>query len=887
MRDVYDYLYEKALILKGSETSSRLPADLVSWLAPLRRGFGHRSLAAQSLGTLQSANPALTGSITDRLTGMWSDFARDFLSGQIPATGDHAGLSLLERPPTSFHKLVAEWICTDKAVAVSVNFDGLTRKAVRERLNSTDAKCVILSSGAHVENFFLRDHSSTPLFPVIKVWGDVFHATCKRDGCPEAGQQLPVYDISYERGDALACPECGQPRALQIYFPGYQQKEQDTEAIIDGLQRFVWQRIGLVIIAGLSGVWDSLLLRALATLGREMQTQQHLGNSSMPCVHVIDPDNSCYSVSELRRNNVAVMHHCVDVQEIAATTKPRSDRTPQWSTDVEFKTDEITAEEQFWKELWKRGSRSGYAQLPAGYRAVVDHEYLQPFRRLRQLGLKTRLLRREESRHNRRAHSLGAAHLAMYWIPALLDDQGSVPGFSHTSLASLAFLACAHHDLGHLPYTHLAEEVFDELHWTTHEWSEGFRHDEAIFATSFSSLRDEATATIARVAVELSVSTEDVIDIVNRAVEGRSGIPLLDAVVNSPLDADKIDYVFRDCHELGQSVRLPVKRRCEWFEAFVKDRQILLPSGMIGISGVAGEYARDLIEERWWLYKNMYLRPGYRVVERIARGVVMLWLTHRVPEVVGRRLQREADGIGTVDLRDVRALKGQAARDLLWKRLVGLDAGGGEPELVMALASELLDDGNRLGLASTCREWLAAAQCLLEQVFDFPEADDGRSYEQMVRRLSEHATWSGRTYVAIEDYDTIRDQIVRDIEYTAAGGPVVDIAVLPRMLAYSRPQGGRFGADGGGVSESWAVPSRDPERWGRKTGKWIPLSESAYGARDAMRWCQLIVLSPFGDCDPKVRHAENRLRTKCKEYGIRIYEEDPDEFWRDQQTAAI
>ena len=95
------------------------------------------------------------------------------------------------------------------------------------------------------------------------------------------------------------------------------------------------------------------------------------------------------------------------------------------------------------------------------------------------------------------------------------------------------------------------------------------------------------------------------------------------------------------------------------------------------------------------------------------------------------------------------------------------------------------------------------------------------------------------------------------------------------MLAY--PSRRRFDLRGAEViGECFAVSHRDPDRWGKKTGSWVPLSESAYAGREAKRWAQILILGPRAHDDSNVRHLEDRFRAMCARERISVLDEDPD-----------
>ena len=121
--------------------------------------------------------------------------------------------------------------------------------------------------------------------------------------------------------------------------------------------------------------------------------------------------------------------------------------------------------------------------------------------------------------------------------------------------------AAVHHDIGHLPFTHLAEDIFSEVHWTIEDWSEEFHHDEAVLANCFEDIRDKVFDVSREIADMLGVKPREFRTWAEAAIQGRSGFHWVDAILNSPLDVDKLDYVFRDCGYLRQATTCQLAHR--------------------------------------------------------------------------------------------------------------------------------------------------------------------------------------------------------------------------------------------------------------------------------------------------------------------------------------
>ncbi len=332
MSSVFADLRER--LEKATLPDAFLVKELRRSLVALERGEAPRSLAAMALGTLQKAHEYTKGEadLHGQLANIWNEFSEKFISGEIGADGPGLGDSWLSgetqarakhiilshpffgefvqvvkpapttpfkaangkpipiyrRNPTKLHYLLARWVTAGWANIVSVNFDGLTRSALdrimREHASgSTKPAAIVLSEPKALRNFaFGSSPGDVPVSPVIKVWGDVFHAVCTNPRCPEADVRVPIFRLTEAQGETTDgatakmpgesengehhCPSCRQRRQLQIFFTGYEEKEMRTQELMDEMVRTVAPQIGCVLTVGFSGLWDESLVRFIATV---------------------------------------------------------------------------------------------------------------------------------------------------------------------------------------------------------------------------------------------------------------------------------------------------------------------------------------------------------------------------------------------------------------------------------------------------------------------------------------------------------------------------------------------------------------------------------------------------------------------------------------------
>jgi hypothetical protein len=259
----------------------------------------------------------------------WKQFTSDFLLGKIRRGEEDGNRTLLwDLDPTPFHEIMAEQVVRRHlpAVCVSLNYDGLTSKAIRRRaLESMDERqrrslptdpvfpCRVLTSGSEILEFYSRYGCGVEFFPMIKLKGDIFSAVCDTEGCRAFGARDPVYEIGAEfnvattgehehassqksagndrktiqgsllkavhggsdtSGDArlveaLRCKSCSTERRIELDFPGYRLKEVETTETLDALYRLILASVSAVAVCGVSGTWDQEIVQLLRCCAEE------------------------------------------------------------------------------------------------------------------------------------------------------------------------------------------------------------------------------------------------------------------------------------------------------------------------------------------------------------------------------------------------------------------------------------------------------------------------------------------------------------------------------------------------------------------------------------------------------------------------------------------
>jgi uncharacterized protein len=157
---------------------------------------------------------------------------------------------------------------------------------------------------------------------------------------------------------------------------------------------------------------------------------------------------------------------------------------------------------------------------------VVDTPAFQRLRRIQQLAM-THLVY-PGARHSRFEHCMGTCYVAS----RLCQSIGHEPDDLTTRQVRMAALA---HDLGHGPFSHVSEEIFEKLTHgqSSHEKISAaiVRHDSAVR----SAMGEETADWVSDL---LALGEDD-----KRSVERD--------IVAGPADADKMDYLLRDSHYCG------------------------------------------------------------------------------------------------------------------------------------------------------------------------------------------------------------------------------------------------------------------------------------------------------------------------------------------------
>jgi HD superfamily phosphohydrolase len=278
--------------------------------------------------------------------------------------------------------------------------------------------------------------------------------------------------------------------------------------------------------------------------------------------------------------------------------------------------------------------------------ALLDTFLLQRLRFLKQLGVVHWVF--PSAGHTRLEHSLGVVHQ----MQALLDGLERNSGLAGERVvddvtANLLRIAALVHDTGHSAMSHVSEPVVDRLpeikelvEWTTEQY--GTRKpplaSEAIAAAFVQAPAFREFLGMRETGADFILDVDDAAKkIASFIVSGQveTGKEFLALLLNGAFDADKLDYMPRDCFMAGVPCALDVERLVEKIHCLqVSPDRLpetyqkwapLSKGGHYRVLALSRAGARALDEvgmTRSILYDKVYYHPKVRVLEAMVRRLL-------------------------------------------------------------------------------------------------------------------------------------------------------------------------------------------------------------------------------------------------------------------------
>lgn len=292
-----------------------------------------------------------------------------------------------------------------------------------------------------------------------------------------------------------------------------------------------------------------------------------------------------------------------------------------------------------------------FVKLTQTERQVLDSRPLQRLRNIHQLALSHLVY--PGATHKRLEHSLGVMHLAGEIFDAVVERQSHgdrvrevLPELEDNDQKSywrtVLRLAALCHDIGHLPFSHAAE---DEL--LPDEWN----HEKLAAAI----LKHEPLNTLLG-AVRPPVDVDDVIKLaLGRHATGLTfsnwEAILSEIVVGDIFGADRIDYLLRDSHHAGVAYgrfdhhRLIDSMRILPAPSDSDDQQPREP--VMGVEEGGLQSAESLLLARYLMYSQVYFHPIRRIYDQHLKDFLRVWLNGTFSVDVDTHLRMTDDYVMT------------------------------------------------------------------------------------------------------------------------------------------------------------------------------------------------------------------------------------------------
>ena len=518
-----------------------------------------------------------------------------------------------------------------------------------------------------------------------------------------------------------------------------------------------------------------------------------------------------------------------------------------------------------------------------------------------QLGLKEKWLR-EKKEHTRWRHSVGAMNAAYIWL-GFLQKSGRVPDHCFPEwcagndrwkiLKSLVCVALLLHDYGHLPFSHLLNEALGSINWLPPDAIAGGLELAILHRRFRDKTLQHCWETLSKALPSLSQqvrsskfkSADKVRSIIEALIAGRFASAWIQAICNSPIDADKLDYVRFDgafLRNVGYPIQTRINdeedsgdgRRHQWLGDFLSDQEVN-GAGLICLNGASARAAADMWRERMFLHDRFYVSPELRCPERITLEILQQFLIRSVVDSNFTEVAKEVFGLEEPPKVFSHAFDEASQRD---EPLEPIEA---KFESVRKLMLDILP---RLQL--TGRE-LEALDCMITALRKAKGVDPGS--QEFLRTCFQHLeemSAGKKTLSAMVAQSLVREpitiarsgyrkarELLRPLQHAYSREVLIDLISLPRVL--SAPKRWRYSTDPSADTEldyTILVPQGPVSTWGPGSKATVPLTDACVAELERP-YCRICVIAPGEARSARTEYIWDRVRTVLARAGLKLFEQ--------------
>ena len=247
-----------------------------------------------------------------------------------------------------------------------------------------------------------------------------------------------------------------------------------------------------------------------------------------------------------------------------------------------------------------------YGNIPVLYKIIwdlIDTIEVQRLRRIRQLSGVAMVFHTAE--HSRFGHALGTYHIANRMVNEVKDLKEQLSEYEKMVFLISALL----HDVGHGPFSHAFEHVFELKH-------------EMITCEMIESSKTE----INKVLSKYPGLAEDVSGVIKHSGK----FLLIESLISSQLDVDRLDYLNRDAHFTGATYGVVDVDRLI--------RIMRIVNGQICYKDKGVHAIENYLMSRYHMYWQIYYHPVARSYEIILESIYK-----RIKDLIVAGVKIEAD----------------------------------------------------------------------------------------------------------------------------------------------------------------------------------------------------------------------------------------------------